>query len=514
MPDSPADLLTIQALVAELQAQLRTAQQENARLRHQLTQALRRLYGRKAEQLEAGPDQGTLGLGEAAADDAAPDDAPDEPDAPTASPGAGAAPRRQHGRARLPKDLPRQRTVLEPDAAALTCATCTTAKTRIGEDVTEELEYEPAVLRVHEYVRPKYACPHCEAGVVQAALPARPIDQGRPGPGLLAHVVTAKYADHLPLHRLEGIFARSGVALSRRTLCDWVAAVAELVTPIVGEMQRTVLASHVIHSDDTPITVQDRTHPGGSRRGYLWVYGGDQGDVVYDYTPSRGRDGPTRFLAGYHGYLQADAYAGYDELFQRGGVIEVGCWAHARRYVFEAVQTALEPATHLLALIRRLYAVEREATTAQLDGPGRQALRAAHSRPMLATIDAQIMMLTPTVLPKSPLGEALGYLRRQWRALTRYTEDGALAIDNNAAERALRLVAVGRKNWLFAGSDAGGRRAALLYSLIGTCKVLGLDPFAYLRDVIARVATHPMRRIVELTPRGWQAQRLAAAATT
>ena len=505
----------MQALVAELQAQLRTAQHDNARLRHQLDQALRRLYGRKAERIDAGPGQGELVLGEpaaAAADAAADDERPDDPDAPPTSAGDGGERRRRRGRTPLPKDLPRQRTVLEPEAAALTCAQCATAKTRIGEDITEELDYEPAVLRVHEYVRPKYACPQCEAGVVQAVLPARPIEQGRPGPGLLAQVVTAKYADHAPLHRQEGIFARSGVALSRRTLCDWVAAVADLVAPIVGEMKRTVLTSHVIHSDDTPITVQDRGHPGGSRRGYLWVYGGERGDLVYDYTPSRGRNGPVQFLAGFRGYLQADAYAGYDEVFASGVVTEVACWAHARRYVFEAVQTALEPATHLLALIRRLYAVEREAQAAALDATRRQALRAAESRPVLTVIEEQIETLTPTVLPKSPLGEALGYLRRQWRALRRYTDDGALAIDNNASERALRLVAVGRKNWMFAGSDAGGQRAALLYSLVGTCKHIRVDPFMYLRDVISRVATHPMRRIAELTPRGWQAQRLAALA--
>lgn len=508
----------MQALVAELHAQLRAAQHDNARLRHQLDQALRRLYGRKAERADAEPGQGALALGEpaaAAADEGIPEPPadPEEP-APPAGAGTGGTLRRRRGRSPLPKDLPRQRTVLEPEAAALTCAHCATAKTRIGEDVTEELDYEPAVLRVHEYVRPKYACPQCEAGVVQAGLPARPIEQGRPGPGLLAQVVTAKYADHAPLHRQEGIFARSGMALSRRTLCDWVAAVADLVAPIVGEMQRTVLASPVIHSDDTPITVQDRGHPGGSRRGYLWVYGGVEGDLVYDYTPSRSRAGPLQFLAGFHGYLQADAYAGYDEVFASGAVTEVGCWAHARRYVFEAVQTALMPATHLLALIRRLYAVERAAQAAQLDATARQALRATDSRPVLTLIAEQIATLTPAVLPKSPFGEALGYLRRQWQALTRYTDDGGLAIDNNASERALRLVAVGRKNWMFAGSDAGGRRAALLYSLIGTCKHLRIDPFVYLRDVISRVPTHPMRRIAELTPRGWQAQRLAALAAS
>lgn len=505
---TPSDLLTLQALVAELTEQVAGVQRENARLRHQLDAALHRLYGRKTERWQPPvPEQGHLPLaGDPPPLEESPASDDDETDPPAAPAGSTPA-KRGGGRKPLPRHLPRTRTVIEPSEAARTCPRCTTAKTCIGSDVTEELDYTPAVLRVHEIVRPKYACPHCEDGVVQAPVPARAIDQGRPGPGLLAHVVTSKYADHLPLHRLEGIFGRGGLRVSRRTLCDWVAAVADLVEPIVTVLHATVKTSPVVYSDDTPITVQDRHHPGGSRRAYIWVYGGAQGDVVYDYTPGRSREGPERMLEGYRGYLQADAYKGYDALFVDGTIIEVACWAHARRYIKDAVATALEPATTLLALIRRLYEVERAAHDD--DPETRRVRRQEQSRPVLDLLETERNRLSETCLPKSPLAEGLGYMRRQWTALTRYVQDGRLSIDNNAAERALRRVAVGRKNWLFAGSDAGGRRAAILYSLIGTCHLVGVEPFAYLRDVLARLPSHPNRRLLELTPRGWQAAQLA-----
>lgn len=499
----------LRELVDELREHLRASQRENERLRHQLDQLLRRMYGRKTERFD--PNQAELDLGSSS--ERRDDDDNDSAAGPAALDPPAPGARRRRGRRKLPQDLPRKRIVLEPEAHELVCADCAQQKERIGEDVTEELEYEPAVICVNEYARPKYACRQCEAGVVQAELPGRPIEKGRPGPGLLAHVVVSKYAEHLPLYRLETIFPRSGVEISRRTLCDWVAATAELVEPIVAYMRReSVLTSKVIHSDDTPITVQDRAHPAGSRKGYLWVYGGQQGDLVYDFTPSRSRAGPLAFLGDYRGYLQADAYSGYDEVFASGQVIEVACWAHGRRYVLEAVKTALEAATDLLALIRRLYAVERYAKEQGLTGAARCALRAERSRPILARIDEKLTAEVSRHLPKSPMGEAITYLRRQWRAFTRFLDDGDLAIDNNASERALRMVAIGRKNWLFAGSDAGGRRAAILYSLVATCKNIGVDPFAYLRDVIARVSTHPMRRIEELTPRGWQAQLAATPA--
>lgn len=506
---TPADLLTLEALVAELTEQVSSVQRENARLRHQLDGALRRLYGRKTERWEPPvPEQGQLPLaGEAPQSEEAPTTRDDDENDPPAAPAESPSAKRRGGRTPIPRNLPRTRTVIEPSEAARTCSRCTTTKTCIGSDVTEELDYTPAVLRVNEIVRPKYACPHCENGVVQAPMPARPIDQGRPGPGLLAHVVTAKFADHLPLHRLEGIFGRGGLRVSRRTRCDWVASVSELVEPIVKALHVSVKASPFVYSDDTPITVQDRHHPGGSRRAYVWVYGGESRDLVYDYTPSRSREGPERMLEGYRGYLQADAYSGYERLFASGKIVEVACWAHARRYIRDAVATALQPATLLLALIRRLYAVERAAH--DCDPQARQARRQEESRPILEELKSEVDRLGDTCLPKSPLAEALGYVRRQWVALARYVEDGRLSIDNNAAERALRRVAVGRKNWLFAGSDAGGRRAAILYSLIGTCQLVGVEPFAYLRDVIAKIPSHPNRRLPELTPRGWKTAQAA-----
>ena len=504
MADPERELL--HELIEELREQLRTSQRDNERLRHQVDQLARRLYGRKTERVD--PNQAELDLG-ADPQHTAEDEGSRIPG--TAEESESTRERTRRGRKKLPTDLPRTRIVLEPDSKDLICPCCEGEKRRIGSDITEELEYEPAVLYIKEYERPKYACPRCEHGVVQAALPARPIEKGRPGPGLLAHVVVSKYSEHMPLYRQETVFPRSGVEISRRTLCDWVRAVADLGEPIVGFMKKeSVLTSKVIHSDDTRITVQDPSHPGGSRAGYLWVYGGDHEDLVYDFTPSRSRDGPLAFLGDYAGYLQADAYSGYDEVFKTGRVIEVGCWAHARRYFFEAVKTALEPATELLAQIRRLYAVERAAK--DLDATTRRELRQEKSDPILKQIQETLEDIARRHLPKSPMGAAIGYARRQWRALTRYTEDGDLAIDNNASERALRMVAVGRKNWLFAGSDAGGHRAAILYSLIATCKRIDIDPFAYLRDVIARVSTHPMRRISELTPRGWKAQLAVACA--
>jgi transposase len=504
--DLREEIALLREVLAALREQLRASQRDNEKLRHQLDQLLRRLYGRRTER--ADPNQHELDLG--LAEPAERDDEDDDPGAPGVE--DAPAPRRRHrGRRKLPKDLPRTRIVLAPAPADLICSCCQEEKVRIGADVTEELEYEPAVLSVNEYERPKYACRQCEAGVVQAPLPARPIDKGMAGPGLLAHVVVSKYSEHLPLHRQELIFPRAGLALSRTTLCDWVARVAELTAPVVGYMKtHGVLASRVIHSDDTRITVQDPRHPGGSRPGYLWVYGGSGGDLVYDFTPSRSRAGPLEFIADWQGYFQADAYSGYDELFRTGRVIEVGCWSHARRRFFEAVKTAIESATLALGLIRRLYAVEREAKTRALGIDDRRALRQEKSQPILDRLGETLADLGRRHLPKSPMGDAIGYAQRQWDALARYVEDGELEIDNNRSERALRIVAVGRKNWMFAGSDEGGRRAAILYSLVATCKNIGVDPFAYLRDVLSRIATHPMRRIEELTPRGWRAQQLAA----
>jgi hypothetical protein len=360
-------------------------------------------------------------------------------------------------------------------------------------------------------VRFTYACHACEGTVVTAERPAAPIEKGRPGPGLLAQVVTAKYAEHAPLNRQVDIFARHGVSLARQTLCDWVAAAADLLTPLYEDLTAAVLASRVIHTDDTGVPVLDRART-ETREGRLWVYIGDghPADVVYDYTPTHSRAGPQAFLGDFRGYLQADAYAGYDALYATGRIIEVGCWAHARRRFFDAKASDAGRALPALGFIQQLYAVEREVKGA--DAETRRARRRADAGPVLARFRQWLDAQADGVLPKSPMGDAVGYARAQWTALTRYCEDGALAIDNNVSERALRKVVTGRANWTFCGSDAGGRRAAILYSLVATCQAHRLDPWAYLRDVLERLPSYPNRRRAELLPRAWKAAQLTSAA--
>jgi transposase len=364
------------------------------------------------------------------------------------------------------------------------------------------LDYQPASLFVVEHVRCKYACLHCQEHVSTADKPVQPIDKGLPGPGLLAHVIVSKYADHLPLHRLERIFGRQGVELSRSTLCDWMAAAADLLTPLAAVLKQKVLASRVIHTDDTPVPVLDEKRA-TTRQGRMWVYIGDRDHpyTVFDYTPTHARDGPKSFLGAFQGYLQADAFAGYDGIYATGKVLEVACWAHARRKFYEARTTDAERSHAALAWIRRLYDVEDRAKA--LSDAERCALRQAESRPLLTAFCQWLAEQRAAVLPKSPMGQAISYALSNGEALTRYTEAGFLAIDNNVSERTLRAVAVGRKNWLFCGSDKGGRTAATLASVIAGAQRHAVDPFAYLRDVLSRIRTTPADRLDELLPDRW-----------
>jgi transposase len=420
-----------------------------------------------------------------------------------------------HGRKKLPAHLPRERIEYALPEESRVCPRegCGGELSRIGEEVSEQLEYQPASLHVRQIVRVKYACRKCQEHVALAEAPPTPIEKGMPGPGLLAHVMVNKFADHLPLHRQEAIFARQGVDLKRTTLCDWVGRAAALLEPLTARMKTEVLASKKIHTDDTPVPVQDEART-RTRTGRLWVYLGDEAHphTVFDYTPTRSRDGPRTFLDGYAGYLQADAFTGYDAVYAPGGVIEVACWAHARRKFYDAQTTDAPNAIAAMAFIGELYAVEREAKETGADAAKRLAMRQERSRPVLARVREWLQGQSLAQLPKSPMGQAVSYALANWVALNRYTEDGDLSIDNNAAERALRAVAVGRKNYLFFGSDAGGKRAAIVYSLIASCKRHGIDPWAYLRDVLDRVSTHPARRIDELLPPRWKELREAAAA--
>ena len=348
-------------------------------------------------------------------------------------------------------------------------------------------------------MRAKYACPHCHEGVVEAPAAPQAVEKSLAGEGLLAHVVVSKYVDHLPLHRLEGIFAREGIDLARTTLCGWVADVASALTPIGVQLRREITAAAYLQTDDTSVTVLDDR--GGSFKGRLWTYLDPLGrQVVFEATATHERDGPEQFLADFQGALQADAYAGYDQLYASGRVREVGCWAHARRRFVEALMTDAKAAL-MVARIQQLYQVEHAG--ADFDPEARRVLRHEQSVPLLTQIDGVRQDLARTVLPKSPLGAAVRYLTNQWTVLQRFVEDGRLAIDNNRAENQLRVVAVGRKNWLVAGSFEGARRAALLYSLVQSCKLVDVSPFDYLKDVLLRAATHPQRLIGQLTPKGW-----------
>jgi transposase len=495
-PHDLDDLTTARTLIATLQDELTRVQRENASLRHQLDLLCQRLFGKKSERVS--PDQLRLAFAQLTNERAGGADEPIEMDSGE-RPGR---PRRRRipppGRRPLPASLPRQRVEIDVADADKTCA-CGHLKTRIGESVSEKLEYVPASLRVIETARLKYACPHCHTGVVEAPAPPQAIEKSLAAEGLLAHVVVSKYVDHLPLYRLERIFLRQGVDLSRSTLCGWVGDIATALTPIGDELRRQVTAATYLQTDDTSVTILEPS--GGSRKGRLWTYLDPIGrQVVFDATPTHERDGPEAFLATFAGDLQADAYTGYDALYATGRMREIGCWAHARRGFVEALTSDVRAAL-MVALIQQLY--ERERAAADMTAEARRTHRQAHASPLLAKIATERDQLATTVLPKSPLGEAVRYLTNQWTALQRFVDDGRLAIDNNRAENQLRVVAVGRKNWLFAGSFEGARRAALLYSLVQCCKLADVPPFEYLKDVLVRVATHPQRLIDQLTPKRW-----------
>jgi transposase len=524
-PPLPKDLAACHAMIRQL---LDTAQKDSRRIErmeHQLEQLLRRLYGRSAERLD--PNQ--LVLFADLLKQLQPE-APPAPEAPASSPAL--SPSRGHGRRRIPEDLPRRRIVHDLPEDEKPCPCCGKLREMIGDEKSEQLDYEPAKLSVIEHVRLKYACRACEQAAAEggpqiatAEKPLAPIEKGLAAPGLLAYVIVSKYSDHLPLYRLERILARHKIDIARSTMCDWMRDSAAALKPLYDLMVREVLASKVIHTDDTPVDVLDRNLP-ETRIGRFWVYVGDR-DHPYDvftYTANRSRDGPMTFLKSWgrdaRRYLQADAFGGYDGIFRGeagGQVTEVACWAHARRKCYEARTSNTETATQALAHIRLLYDVEDEAKEQfrrQGEGDGarplsaiRLELRQAKALPRLEQFKAWFASRLATrggpVLPKSPMGLAIGYVLNQWDALNVYVTDGDLAIDNNAAENALRRIAIGRKNWLYCGSDNGGHTAATLFSLIATCERHDVDPFAYLRDVLTRIAAHPMNRLADLLPDRW-----------
>jgi transposase len=506
----PNDVEMLQKIVADLCEQLQHESAEKNKLRSLLHELLEAQRNRKSEQLskeqlalfESLWKASDAAEEEDEEDDSGPDDGPGQ--AKSGEPSTG---KKRGGRQALARNVIRERIVHDLPEGEKHCRCCGEELRLFEEEVSERYEYVPAALKVIEDVRRKYAC---QCTVKTAEKPAQPIEKSTAGASLLAHVIVSKFADHQPLHRQEKMFERHGVRISRKTMGGWMAQVAKLLDPLYQSSKQVLFGSKVIGTDDTGVKVLDRKLP-FARTGRIWPYLGDAHHpvVVLQYTPTRGRDGPARFLEGYRGYLQADAYCVYDAFFKPArGLTEVGCMMHMRRYFFKALESDQERMGKALHLIGRLYAVEECAKGLSADE--RLALRRKVSARVMAKLHAYLLRIGEEVLPKSPAARAVRYALNQWDALTRFLEDGELEIDNGATERANRDVAIGRSNWTFFGSDQGGATAAVLMSFVATCKRCRVEPFAWFRDVLSRIATHPVNRLAELLPHNWKPLGAAA----
>jgi len=493
----PEDAETLKKIVVDVTAQL----DRTERLLRQLLQAK---TGRKSEQLsreQLALFAAELGMSLPQAGES--DDHEEEPPANAPAGGSG----KPRGRKALPRHLKRERIEHDLPETEKHCPDCDQDLRRIGEEISERYEYIPAQMQVIEDACFTYAC---ACTVKTASKPARPIDKSTAGASLLAQIIVSKWADHLPIHRQTKMFARHGVELSDQTLCGWMAQCADLLAPLYGRLKRHVLSSKVIGTDDTPVKVLDRKLA-QARKGRIWPYVGDREHVavVYDYTATRERAGPEEFLKDYRGYLQADAYVAYDSFFLKPerGMVEVGCWAHARRHVHQALDTDPSRMRAVLLLIAELYRIEKLARQRGLGGEDLRLVREQGARPVLEKLDAYLREIREQLLPKSEAGQAVNYVLKNWTALTRYLENPDLSIDNNHTERSLRGWAVGRNNWTFFGSDRGGRTAAVLRSFVASCELVKIDPFAWFQDVLARIAAHPISKLGELLPHRWAQAR-------
>jgi len=482
-----------EARLAHLSAELSRRDAEIEHLKLVLAKLRRMQFGRSSEKLDQQIEQLELQLEDLEAEEAVA-----EAQAP-----AEVAPRRKAERKPLPPHLPREERVQKPANDA--CPDCGGNLKYLGEDVSEQLEYVPASFRVIRHVRPKMACACCDT-IVQAPAASRPIERGIAGPGLLAHVLVAKYADHLPLYRQSVIYGREGVELERSLLANWVGAASMLLRPLIDALHRHVFAGTKLHADDTPLPVLAPGN-GKTRTARLWTYVRDDrasGDatppaVWFAYSPDRKGEHPQAHLANFNGVLQADAYAGFNAVYETGRVVEAACWAHARRKFYDLHAARPTPlTTEALHRIGELYAIEESIRGKPPDE--RRAARQLQAKPLLDDLERWLHTALATLSRKSDTAAAILYALKLWPALTRYADDGRIEIDNSAAERALRGVALGRRNFLFAGADSGGERAAAMYGLIGTAKLNGIDPEAWLRHVLTHIADHPVNRVDDFLP--------------
>jgi transposase len=507
MPSAAADLRsldreTLAALVLAQQEKLLSRDSEIEHLKLIIAKLRRMMFGTKSEKITREIEQLELKLEELEVRKA---------ERAEARPGSE-PPSKRPSRQPLPEHLPREVHVHMPNAD--TCTACGGGLSKLGEDVSEMLEYVPASFKVIRHVRPKLCCTKCDV-ILEAPAPSRPIERGLAGPGLLAHVLVAKYADHLPLYRQSEIYAREGVDLDRSTLADWVGSASHLLSPLVDQLRRHVLAASKLHADDTPVPVL-APGTGKTKTARLWTYVRDDRAAADDappavwfaYSEDRKGEHPKQHLSSFSGILQADGYAGFHHLYEGGRIHEAACWAHVRRKFYDIqVANGSSTAAEAVKRIGALYDIEREVRGKPAEV--RTEIRQARARPLLDELHRWLNKTLAGLSRKSDTALAIRYALSRWRALSRYIDDGRIEMDNSAAERALRTVALGRKNYLFAGSDAGGERAAAIYGLLGTAKLNGRDPELYLRHVLERIADHPINRIHELLP--WN---LAAALPT
>ena len=473
----------------------------NAALRHELDQLKKMIFGSRHERFEAASPDSQLTL-DLAVDAIA--NVSTETIAVTTTKTLSKVtktPIPHPGRSPISASLRREETILEPVAIP-------EGSKKIGEEITEELEYEPGELYVKKYIRPKYAVPATPDGdvrVVIAPMPVRPIEKAIAGPGLLAQIIIDKYVDHLPLYRQLQRFERSGVNISDSTISGWISAVCSLLMPLYEALKQQVMNSGYIHADETYIKVLDSNKKGTTHRGFFWVYNNSPGRLVlFDYQDGRSAEAPKEVLHGFKGYLQTDGYTVYEDYENKEGITLLHCMAHARRKFIEAQNNDAVRSAYALEHIQQLYAIERDCKEKNMDLEQKQSVRQGLAVPILEHLGKWMKEQYVQVLPKSPIGQALAYSIQRWGKLSIYTTNGMLCIDNNPVENSIRPVAIGRKNYLFAGSNEAAKRSAMLYSLVGTCKMHNVNPFTWLREILTIIPTYPINKIKDLLPHNYK----------
>ena len=518
LPDDPGLLKQLLVERHERIAELERAQAEleldKLRLQQQLMVAMKKLYGPRGDRVATEGDVAQLLLEFAIALEARPVEAadlPEEVDASTVDPKTVRRVKRR-GRRDLGSlefnylPLIRKEHDLKPQDKPCPC--CHEPRTQIGQEVSWQIEYIPGSFQRIEHVRLKYACRKCDASaenpqITLADKPIQPIDKGMAGPGLLAYVVTAKYADFLPLYRLENIFARNGFEIDRVTQCLWCRDVAHLVKPLYDRMIQRVLGGHVIHTDDT---VMPMLAPGKTKQARMWVYVGDEANPynVFDFTVSRSRDGPAEFLKGYNQVIVADAYGGYDGICLKGGITQAGCWAHARRKFVDTRDLSPKIVDEALLLIGKLFTLEQQAKEKGLKPADRLPWRQSQSQPIMAELREKLPVWKQSLIPKHPVAQAIGYVLNQWKPLTAFLADPAIAIHNNLAEQEMKRIALNRKNSLFVGNQRGGQTAAILSSFTSSCRRHDIDPQVYFTQLLTNLPATPLSQVDRWLPDQWE----------